>query len=496
MSSPARRRSRPPYWLLLAFPLIMMIPPPLGVALAIAAVLLRVAITVARALAARRARAAAMEGRSGTVALGVASGGRPVLVSDEQLSAHGLIVGASGAGKSTTLLRILTEQVRHGTPVVAIDLKGSPAFAARLGDSAWAYGRPFALWTPDGPAHWNPLAHGNATELKDKLIATERFTEPHYQRAAERYLQTVLQVLEYAERDRAPTLGEIVSLMDTRRLHGALRGLPRPMIDRVQDYLEELPHDQVSAIRGLAARLAILTESHTGRYLAPGDRGSAPPIDLRRALTQPGVTLFSLNSSTYGKLAAQIGTLVIQDLVAAAGRRLDPSPGARGAGLHAGASGLAIVAIDEFSALGADHVLALVARGREAGVSALLVTQEFVDLERAGRGLRDQIIGNTAVKIVHRQEVPASAQLVSELIGTERVWEETEQLGGPWLRGYGGSRREVERFVVHPNEIKTLRQGEAVVIAKVPATSVDRVLISPPAVAAAPAPRAPTAPRT
>ena len=61
-----------------------------------------------------------------------------------------------------------------------------------------AAGRPFRLWTPDGPGHWNPLAHGNATELKDKLIATERFTEPHYQRAAERYVQTALQVLHEA----------------------------------------------------------------------------------------------------------------------------------------------------------------------------------------------------------------------------------------------------------------------------------------------------------
>ena len=51
------------------------------------------------------------------------------------------------------------------------------------------------ILTPDGPSHWNPLAYGNATALKDKLIATERFTEPHYQRAAERYVQTALAVL-------------------------------------------------------------------------------------------------------------------------------------------------------------------------------------------------------------------------------------------------------------------------------------------------------------
>ena len=34
-----------------------------------------------------------------------------MLLGDEELSAHGLILGASGAGKSTTLLTILTEQI-------------------------------------------------------------------------------------------------------------------------------------------------------------------------------------------------------------------------------------------------------------------------------------------------------------------------------------------------------------------------------------------------
>jgi hypothetical protein len=50
------------------------------------------------------------------------------------------------------------------------------------------------------------MSISNPTELKDKLIATERFTEPHYQRAAERYVQTVLRVLAQADlvRRRGP----------------------------------------------------------------------------------------------------------------------------------------------------------------------------------------------------------------------------------------------------------------------------------------------------
>ena len=93
------------------------------------------------------------------------------------------------------------------------------------------------MWTPDGPCCWNPLQYGNPTQLKDKLIATERFTEPHYQRAAERYVQTVLQVLRETHPGRAATLPEVVDLMDPRRLAATLRGVPRERAERVQDYL-------------------------------------------------------------------------------------------------------------------------------------------------------------------------------------------------------------------------------------------------------------------
>jgi type IV secretory pathway TraG/TraD family ATPase VirD4 len=423
--------------------------------------------------AVRRRRAAQQPRQGEVIALGSDAEGRRVLLSDRQLSAHALILGASGAGKSTTLLKLLTEHVRMGRPVVAIDMKGSPAFARSLAEAAATAGRPFALWTPDGPATWNPLAHGNATELKDKLIATERFTEPHYQRAAERYLQTVLQALEYAESRAAPTLEQVVEMMDPRRLPGLLRRAPRPFAERVQDYLAGLPPDQLSAIRGLATRLAIITEAHTGTFLGPSVDGSEA-IDVRTALAGEQVVAFSLNSSRYGKLSAQIGALAIQDLVAAAGHRLTQAP--RG--------GQAVIGIDEFSALDSDNIISLLARCRESGVSVLLSTQELADLDRSARGLRDQVLGSTAVKIAHRQEVPASARTIAQMAGTESVWEDSVQTTRHPLLGLRetarGTRRAAERFRVHPDEISSLPPGEAVLISKLPGRSVRTVRVSPP----------------
>jgi conjugal transfer pilus assembly protein TraD len=181
--------------------------------------------------------------------------------------------------------------------------------------------------------------------------------------------------------------------------------------------------------------------------------------------------VFSLNSSIYGKLSAQLGTLAIQDLIAASGHRLS-APGRQ-----------ALIGIDEFSALGADNLIALLARGRESGDSVLLATQELSDLDRAGRGFRDQVLGVTAIKIIHRQEVHSSARTIADMIGLRKVWEPTYQIGRGPLGTHStsrGTRREVERHVVHPDVIKSLRTGEAVVTTKIPQSSVRPVRVQRP----------------
>jgi type IV secretory pathway TraG/TraD family ATPase VirD4 len=170
-----------------------------------------------------------------------------------------------------------------------------------------------------------------------------------------------------------------------------------------------------------------------------------------------------------------LGTLAVQDLVAASGARLAAgSPGPR-----------AVVAIDEFSALHSDNVVALLARGREAGIGVLLATQELADLDRAARGLRDQILGNTALKIAHRQDVPESAAAVAQLAGTVRVWETSYQRRtDPGRLGVAvsTSARPVDRYRVEPEQVSTMSTGEALVVIKSPRASahITRIRRPPP----------------
>ncbi len=83
--------------------------------------------------------------------------------------------------------------------------------------------------------------------------------------------------------------------------------------------------------------------------------------------------------------------------------------------------------IDEFSALEGEHVLALLARARSARLGVVLSTQELSDLERVAPGFSDQVLGNTAVKVIHRQDVPESAERLASLAGTTKTWRETFQ---------------------------------------------------------------------
>jgi conjugal transfer pilus assembly protein TraD len=433
---------------------------------------------------ARRPGAGRLETQPGTLVLGQdAQSGEAVTLSDQQLCAHGVILGATGAGKTTTLLTILEAQIARGRPVVALDLKGSNSFGQQLSDAARAAQRPFNYWTFNGPMSWNPLQYGDPTELKDKLISTERFTEPHYQRAAERYLQTALQVLNKARPDRPVTLQAVVNLLDPTRLQEMLKYVPRDMAQHVGPYLASLGRDQQSAISGLQSRFAVMADSEPGQWLQPRD--GRPQLDLKRALCGGGeIVLFSLNSSRYGKLAAQIAAMIIQDVVAIAGYRqgMPHQP-------------LALIAIDEFSALEADNILALLARAREAGISVLLSTQEMADLDRLASGFKDQALGIVATVIAHRQSVPDSAEFIARMIGTQTVPQYTHQLGRPpmgidiLLRSLGrrsgewktgmGTVKDVEEFRIHPNLIKELRTGQAVLITKNPTAQARIVQVVP-----------------
>ena len=124
-----------------------------------------------------------------SIPFGVAGGG-----------GHTLVVGATGSGKTVTQTWIATRAIALGMGAIVVDPKGDAGMREQLRRAAHAAGRPYIEWTPDGDSVYNPYARGGASEIADKLLAGERFTEPHYLRQAQRYLGHVVRALRQGGR--------------------------------------------------------------------------------------------------------------------------------------------------------------------------------------------------------------------------------------------------------------------------------------------------------
>jgi len=361
---------------------------------------------------------------------------------------HTLIVGATGSGKTVSQSWIATRAVEAGFGAVVVDPKGDPDLRQTLQDAARASGRAFLEWTPEGPLVYNPYARGTDTEIADKALAGERYTEPHYQRQAQRYLGHAVRALRAAGETVTPAT--LLRCLDPIELEVLGRRLEEPTARSLWHYLDSLTPRQQADLAGCRDRLAVLVESDLGPWLDPS-REAVRTLDLGMAIGWRAVVYMSLDADRRPLAAQMLGAALISDLVTTvADYQSQPTP--------------TLIGIDEFSALAADQVPRLFARARSAGFSLLLGTQEIADLRAAGgETLRDQVLGNLGAIIAHRQVVPESAELLAGIAGTHGAWITTEHRparGG----GRGWTRSRGREYAIHPDQLKSLSCGTAAVI--------------------------------
>ena len=356
---------------------------------------------------------------------------------------HTLVVGAAGSGKTVTQTWIAVRAIEHGMAAIVVDPKGDRDMCAEVRRAAQLAGRRFVEWTPSGPCTYNPYARGGETEIADKALAGERFTEPHYLRQAQRYLGHVVRALRHAGLE--VSLEGIVRHLDPTQLEQLVRSLPEHEARKTHDYLDSLTDRQRSDLAGVRDRLAILAESDVGRWLEP--QVDIAQFDLLEAVMDRAVVYFNLEADRRPLLTQMLGAAIVQDLQTTVAALQGRPVGS-------------LVVIDEFSAIAPEHVSRLFARARGAGMSLLLGTQELSDLRLPGReSLLDQVMGNLSVLIAHRQVVPDSAELIASLAGTRGVWRTSRASDGR------STRTRTREGVLDASEVTGLARGWAAVIA-------------------------------
>lgn len=357
---------------------------------------------------------------------------------------HTLVVGATGSGKTVTQSRIAGCLIDAGAGAVVIDPKGDELLREQLWLAAQRGGRSFYEWTPDGPCVYNPYGHGGDTEIADKALAAEYYSEPHYLRQAQRYLGHAVRAMRAGR--VAVTPATLLEHLDPLRLEVLARSLPPANSGPLMRYLDELTPRQLRDLGGTRDRLAIVAESDIGRWLDPMTPG-APSFALLDAVRERAVVLFRLESDRRPLLAQMLAAAIVEDLLTIAAELQDaPAP--------------TVVVIDEFSALASERVARLLGRARSAGMSCVLATQELADLRTTrNAALLEQVLGNVGALVAHRQSVPDSAELVAAVAGKRGTWITSERLGRREL-----TRTRGRESVIEPDDVKSLPTGTAAVL--------------------------------
>jgi hypothetical protein len=256
------------------------------------------------------------------------------------------VVGAPGAGKTVTLLRLAYLAGLLGRKVCFADCKGTDPTLVPALIAAYRLGNPSArvgCWPQTAMDMWR----GTPAQVQSRLLAVEQFTEPFYQRVASAGLRLALTAPDMPPVDGSD---ELLRRLDVDELAALWEGRPLQLKD-IEAIGDHLP--------GARPRYADFFAALAGAF----DRGSWSYEDVDLAV----LTVPTLLSKAEADAAMRV---VLEDYGHyATGRK--PRQGED-----------ALLVLDEFSALtsGVDSAINLAERVRDVGVQVIVAAQSVEGL--------------------------------------------------------------------------------------------------------------------
>ncbi len=381
---------------------------------------------------------------------------RPIELSDKCANQHTLVLGTTGSGKTVTVCNIVESAINRGIPLIYIDGKGDYDLASRVARYGQLRDKPVSIFAMKGDSlSYNPLSTGGFTSKKDRIIELREWSEEHYKKLAEGYLQCVFKVMELC--DIPCNLQSLSENLDLKKLKSLVRQ-HEANIPNAQKLMDELNNqDQASkSIESLVAEIRNFTSSEIGALFEVED--GKPVLTLEDVIANNGVAYFCLPALEFPAMSKTLGRLIVNDLKATMAQSLSNSNQKD-----------VYVIFDEFSVFAGEQVLNVINMGRSAGIHAVLCTQSLSDIASGRKENADhfinQVVGNCNNFILHRQNSPEDAEKLAAMMGTRNTLEYTAQVSqvGPT---HMGTVRRTRGFIAHPDDIKSLKTGEAFFFSK------------------------------
>jgi hypothetical protein len=416
---------------------------------------------------------------------------QPIFITDHELNQHTLITGTTGSGKTTTILNFVESAARRNLPIIYLDGKGSPDLIDKLALSANKHNRKFKVFTlrPEIKtpylASYNPFGSGGATEWKNRIMAlfsqvTGRGQE-HFSLGEQHYINFVANIL--ADFNRT---GELV---DLRVLLSFLEN---------RDNLTKTAHDLSNSI--MAHKLLELHQSKDIKHLL-GDvlkllelffysdygylfdtKGVLRDnvINLKQSILNNEIVLFLFDASAYAEDTNKVAKMVINDL--------------NSSFADIGNFTKCFCIFDEFASYASSNLAETISLHRSQGMHAIIGTQSIATVKLKSnetRRIAEELIACCNTYITQAINHPADAETLAHIMGTKQGYTINTQIsnsnnssqintGVPQMFNINNifgnninnsssrvnSIRYVEEFKIPPQQLKDLRQGEAIIYRK------------------------------
>lgn len=395
--------------------------------------------------------------------------GVPVYLPDQLRLEHVQIVGATGRGKTkSVIIPWLVKDFKAGKKIILIDGKGDLSLRddlyAYIGED-WTEVVHFNMDDVLAPSTTNPLKFGTAQQITDRIFSSFSFEDEFYRG------------LQY------DTCLKIVCLL--RELDGEVtfRAIHKCLTD--DDFLsEKSQHTKSEAFRqnimrfigqpknarldnhmGLITQIGPFADGELSGLVngAVEDKKFMSISELLLNTPKYRMILISLPTLSYQTAGKALGKMLLQELAWAVGERQQGAD-----------RDFTSVYLDEFSAFAYEEFVQILNKARSAGVALHLSHQSMGDLWSVSKEFGDIVNTNTNVKVLLGLNDPNAADYFASHIGTRTVEKMTERvkdtgLWGRKLEKSGDlSLREVEQYIIHPNRLKNLGPGQGVIVTRTP----------------------------
>lgn len=406
--------------------------------------------------------------------LGKDFNGKSYPLTEQNLSYHVEIIAPTGSGKTNLLKNLIADRIQRGHGLIFLDLKAEFQVVEWMMRVARSCGREeelrlVSLANRELSVPYNPIGSGTAPEIHSQLMNGWTWSEEYYRNVSGMALMTLLRGLcEYRDKTGENFhLGHLYTLLNEP---GILRAWNEKLTQKgcqasreVELLAEKLDRpSERDKLTGLVANLGLLIHSAAGPLVSE-DVSQGHSFDFKEAIDEGKITYVLMNSLKLRETASVFGKLILQDLMKFAGDRYAELGG------EPHHHRPVTLIIDEFAAFAIPEFIEFMDRARGAGIGIVFAHQARADLKSISPEFQERIEANSNTVIVSGVKSSLDAEYYAGMLGTQGVVKETVQIEEGWLGPMGTgmkSLRDAEEYVIHPNRIKDLQQGEVLTISR------------------------------